>query len=157
MASIKGIKVVIYTSNAPDAGIDSGAVYLGICDREFHLDTAANNCRRGQSDKFILGTWATESTNICNKELNNPQNPPLDSSSLFDAKGAHARPLPYIRLEGTDHWNIESVCIQVYAPGERGNVTYGKTFTSGLWLGANAGRICYIPPDNGSDPACERA
>ena len=70
MPAIEIIDIKIVTGNVSGAGTD-GEVYLGICGREFRLDTSGDDFKRGANDIFRLGSNA----NIKNKERNDPRNP----------------------------------------------------------------------------------
>ena len=54
MTQIESIQVNINTGDESCAGTD-GDNYLGVCGREFHLDTSADDFERGSSHQYVLG------------------------------------------------------------------------------------------------------
>jgi hypothetical protein len=121
------IDVTIMTGDG--AGTD-GDVYLGICGREFFVDTSRDDFERGSSTTYRLGDGA----NILNKERNDPRNPQLDSNDLdkfpvyirFDPSGSYP------------DWNLTFVNVELAGTG------YGVIFRPGLWLGRKSGKFCYL-------------
>ncbi len=131
MAAIRSISVQIITSNVENAGTD-GDVYLGICGREFYLDSGADDFEQGSNRTYRLGDGA----NIENSRENDPRSPQLDSDHLDDFP-------VYIRFEpggGSPDWKLDSAVVQVAGRD------YGVRFLRGLWLGRKAGKICYLRP-----------
>lgn len=126
---IKSFTVTIKTGDTEGAGTD-GHVYLGICGREFFLDSPANDFERGSTFTFKLGVGA----NILNKSLNDPAKPQLKSENL------DKYPV-YIRFEPLDErsdWNITYVNVEIAGTG------FGIVYRTGLWLGQKAGKICFL-------------
>ncbi len=138
MAAIETINVTIHTGDVSNAGTD-GTVYLGILGREFRLDSDDDDFERGSVRTYKLGVGA----NITQKEKNDPRNPQLDTVDLnknptnSDPTQNYKFPV-YIRLEGDDHWNLVFVNVEV------GSTGYGVNFPKGLWLGPQAGRVCFL-------------
>lgn len=131
MAAINKIDVTITTADVADAGTD-GNVYLGICGREFNLDTSANDFERHSTRTYVLGTGS----NVLNKAKNDPTNPQLDSADIDD--------LPkYIRIEGGSSWDLISVCVQV-----DDGTSYGINFPKGIWLGTSSGKVVHLKKGN---------
>ena len=129
MATIRSIDVTIHTGDVDNAGTD-GDVYLGICGREFFLDSGANDFERGSRRLYRFG----EGANIQNSGVNDPRNPPLDSDDL--------RMFPvYIRFEpqgSSPDWNLTFVNVEVAGTG------FGIILRPGLWLGRTSGKICHL-------------
>src|SRR4051794_21106718 len=75
MPNIETIRVTIHTGNE-----GTGAtIYLGLCGREFNLDTEDDNFKPNQSDVFILGAGA----NVLNRDRNDPREPQLVTGNLL--------------------------------------------------------------------------
>lgn len=128
MAVIESINLRIVTGNVSGAGTD-GAVYLGICGREFRIDSSGDDFKRGAIDIFRLGS----NSNIKNEERNDPRNPKLRTEDLDKFP-------VYIRLEpkgDAPDWNLKFVGVQA-------GFEFGANFTRGLWLGRRFGKVCYL-------------
>jgi hypothetical protein len=54
MAQIESIQISINTGDESGGGTD-GSIYLGVCGREFHLDTSADDFERGSGQEYVLG------------------------------------------------------------------------------------------------------
>jgi hypothetical protein len=129
MAPINTISVQIVTSNLENAGTD-GDVYLGICGREFYLDSGANDFERGSNRIYILG----EGSNIENRDANNPRKPQLNTDHLGNFP-------VYIRFDpqgNSPDWNLSFVSVEV------GGANFGVNLPGGLWLGRKSGKFCYL-------------
>ncbi len=135
MANIKSIKVVVSTMDEEDAGGD-GPVYLGICGREFSIDSSDDDFERGANFTYQFG----EGGSVQNSELNDPREPQLQTED------ADRFPV-YIRLEHpTEHWKVQRVSVHL----NDGSFPLWDTFghipdTQGIWLGRLAGRVLYLP------------
>ena len=130
MSNIRQIKVNIVTSNVNGAGTD-GNVFLGICGREFYLDSSRNDFERNSNFTYVLGV----DSNITRKSENDPRSPQLHTE--------HLRNFPvYIRFEplggSASAWNLQYVRVEV------GGIEYGINYPGGLWLGDGAGKFCYL-------------
>jgi hypothetical protein len=129
MPDIKSFSATIQTANVENAGTD-GDVYLGICGREFYLDSSADDFERGSNRTYKFGDGA----NILNKDLNDPRKPQLRSEDL------NKFPV-YIRFEPSGEspdWNLTFVNVEIAGTG------YGISFPRGLWLGRTAGKTCFL-------------
>ena len=130
MTSISKITVKIVTSNMDGAGTD-GNVYLGLCGREFFLDSSGDDFEKNSNFTYVRGDGST----ILNKDGNDPRKPQLNAEDLdkFPA---------YIRFEplggSNSGWNLKSVNVEVAGTG------YGINYPAGIWLGEKAGKFCYL-------------
>ena len=134
MAVIKKIEVRIVTGNRSGAGTD-GEVYIGICGREFYIDSSVRDFERGSDQTYTIG----EGANINHPAYNDPRSPQLDTVDLDKFP-------KYIRLEpigSSPEWNLEEVTVTVN-PGS-GQVVY-RALAGGLnlWLGQQYGKFCYL-------------
>lgn len=139
MAAITQLTARVVTGNRPGAGTD-GTIYLGICGREFHLDSAVDDFETGSDRTYIMGVGAGEGSTINHVNQNDPRSPQLDTQDL------NHFPV-YIRIEpqndGGSNWNLELVIVTVN-PGP-GQVVF--TALGGgrhLWMGTHFGKVCHL-------------
>ncbi|MFG3259847.1 hypothetical protein [Streptomyces sp. NPDC048172] len=135
---ISTIKVNVWTSSTAGAGTNS-SVSLGICGREFVLDTSGNDFEQGQEQSFVLGAGS----NVLNAALNDPRKPQLDTNEL----GYYPVYLHFNSLDAKDTWCVEGVTVLVNPSSSP--LTYGNTAMLGggdkeLWMGADAGKTLYL-------------
>lgn len=137
MEAITRIDVRLKTGSLEGAGTD-GIVYLGICGREFHLDSSLNDFEKNSDKVYILG----DGKNIEKSELNDPRSPQLymDNVQTFPI---------YIRFEPTgdsSDWNLKNVYVTVN-PGKN-QIKYrlfpDNIVVNNFWLGEDSGKIVYI-------------
>lgn len=127
---LTAMMIQIDTADLADAGTD-GAVYLGVCGREFRCDRTGNLFERGSSWNFVFGGVS----NVLRPEANDPGNPQL---TLEDAD----RFPVYIRFEqgGSDHWCLRHARLFL-------NSIHGPVYEvepGNLWLGKDSGAFCYM-------------
>jgi hypothetical protein len=130
MSDIQKIKVTVKTSNIDGAGTD-GNVFLGICGREFFLDSSGNDFEKNSLLTYTFGVDA----NVTRKNENDPRKPQLRTEHLKDFP-------VYIRFEplggSSSAWNLKYVSIEVEG------LDYGISYPTGLWLGDTSGKFCYL-------------
>ncbi|WJV46619.1 hypothetical protein [Streptomyces flavofungini] len=135
---ITTIKASVWTADTSGADTD-GNIALGICGREFVLDTGTNDFQRGQSQTFTFGAGS----NVLNTPGNDPRKPQLDTDEL-----AHYPVyLHFTPRDSKDNWCVEGVTVTVN-PGAK-EITYGNTPMLGggdkeLWMAADCGRSLYL-------------
>lgn len=137
MAHIRKIHLSVQTGSMSGAGTD-GDVYLGVCGREFHADTGADDFERGSSREYVFGRGG----NVNNFADNNPARQRL---LLEDVER-----LPvYIRFEPTDRgdrWNLQRAVVrfndQLLPQWDTSSFVSDRT---GIWLGTRAGKYVNIP------------
>jgi hypothetical protein len=98
MPQISKIALTINTGDVQGAGTD-GDVYLGVCGREFRVDTGSEDFQRGSSKEYIFG----DDANVLRPELNDPRDHLLFVENL-------ARFPIYLRFQPTnraDHWFMQ--------------------------------------------------
>jgi hypothetical protein len=137
LADIQSIHLNVQTEDIEDAGTD-GDVYLGICGREFYIDSSADDFERKSSREYILGDGA----NVKYRSDNDPRSPQLSFENV-------ERFPVYIRFQPrsrTDRWRLQ-----------RAQVSFNERFfprwdtagffpiTGGIWLGIRAGVHVHIP------------
>jgi hypothetical protein len=146
MAGISGFLCEVITSDFAGAGTD-GSIYLGICGREFHLDSTRDDFERGSFRDYILGEPPIElgppppdHVHVNDREKNDPRvGFPLDTDNL------NLTPV-YVRFEpenSGDNWNINFAAVLVFTD----KFVVGYTPPAGfdnLWLGHASGKILYL-------------
>ena len=143
MADIHSIVTFAFTSKSEDSGTD-GDLYLGICGREFYLDTSEDNYETGLADGPIVGV----DSNVTSPAMNDPRTPYRLTREDLD------RFPVYIRLDGTDHWKTRGVMVWVYS-GDPADLRINDTFATpvftgdsglynGMWLGPSAGKWLHL-------------
>lgn len=140
MASIDSIHVYVETGSGFEADTD-GSVYLGICGREFYLDSNADDFEKGAKQTFKFGL----NSNIKNSRLNDPR-----EQWRRYTKDLEKFPV-YIRFEskgGLDKflgWHVNRVLVTVN-PWTSGYWQFGalKNENESIWLGESVGKVLYL-------------
>lgn len=152
MVAITTILVRILTSSERDAGTD-GNVYIGLCGREFYIDSRENDFERGSDRTYILGAELKRPGDkkypVSDPKHNDPRHPQLDTEDV------EKFPV-YLRFELGEHhhkprWNLAYVEVKVnpsqgdeiYGPGER---VFFSSWNPDepLWLGDKHGKFVYL-------------
>lgn len=144
MERIKSIRLNLQTASVGGAGSD-GDVYLGLCGREFYLDTDRDDFEPGTSINYVLGDGA----NIHNASQNDPR------EHLLFLENAYKLPC-YIRFKGKDRgdqWRLlrAGVAINdhVLPTWDTASVIpFGAG--GGIWMGTRATEFVMVPLE---DPA----
>ena len=139
MAPIVRIDARITTGNRAGAGTD-GTVYLGLCGREFKLDSAVNDFEQGSDRTYILGEGGGAGSSVTNPAGNDPRFPQLDTANLDLPK--------YVRFEPSGNnpdWNLEFASATVN-PGPHQLVFTAPALAGNLnlWLGTDFGKACFL-------------
>lgn len=134
MANINTISVLLNTGNQSGAGTD-GDVYLGLCGREFYLDTSADDFERKSSRQYVLG----QGSNTLNADHNDPRKPQIRDEEV-DLFPVYIRFNP--RSRG-DNWNLARAAVHIN----------GSTFPmydsslereGGIWMGIRSSLFFYL-------------
>jgi hypothetical protein len=136
MTAITRIDLRLVTGNRSNAGTDDN-VYLGICGREFYVDSSSNDFEQGSDRIYTFGVGS----NVTHAEENDPRTPfALQTENL-------GRFPVYIRHEpvalGENSWNVERVTVTVN-PGTAQVQFDALAGANNLWLGVFSGRYCYL-------------
>lgn len=134
---INRIEVKVKTAAGQNSGTN-GPVFLAVAGREFRLGTSFG---AGSNKLIILGEGATVPL---------PQfNDPRDLNPIHPRLGFFQTPA-WLRLEGTDDWQLESVEVTINPGVPLGQIKYvwpllpGKT----IWLGPDTGgRYVFLRTD----------
>ena len=142
MSHIKQILVTIETGDATDADAN-GPVYLGLGAREFRLDKAGDQFRRGTTDTFLLGNGALGTPDVLNPTENDPATP-----VWIDSPDVENNPYSvYIAYESDKKWLVRRAKVRAVAPPDfdRIFVVYSGIQEPGVWLGDKYGkRLSFI-------------
>ena len=147
MPQIESIEVNLQTLDVDGASTD-GSLYVGICGREFHLDTKENDLQRGSARSYVLG----DNANVLDPAINDPRNQRLFTENVDT--------LPvYLRFVGEDEddlWGLERAVLILNSQilPQWDTVSYIST-TDGMWLGHKAGGIAFLIRDRDEGVAPE--
>jgi hypothetical protein len=141
MERIEQIALTLQTARDGGAGTD-GDVYLGICGREFYLDTDRDDFERGASITYVLG----EGSNVHNASQNDPRD------QFLYVEEALERPV-YIRFHGKsrdDNWKLlrASVSLNESVAPTWDTARLFSFVDGGIWLGTRAGERVTIPKED---------
>ena len=145
MAQIESIHVSIETGDESGAGTD-GSIYVGVCGREFHLDTSADDFERGSSHEYVLG----EGSDVVNPAVNDPR------KQLLRTEDVESLPI-YVRFEpnnGGDNWNLARAELSLNNDFFPRWVT--ESFISeadGIWLGQRSGNVVHLRKHQDAPPS----
>ena len=134
MANISTLSILLNTGNLSGAGTD-GDVYVGICGREFYLDTSSDDFERNSSRVYVLG----EGANTLHPATNDPRKPQLRDEDV-DRYPVYVRFNPRGR---SDNWNLVRAAIHI-------NGATLPLFDSaleregGIWLGIRSTLFYYL-------------
>ena len=146
--NIESIHVLIQTAKEENAGTD-GDVYLGICGREFVIDTDQKDFDKNSTKTYIIGDGA----NIKNSYENDPRH-----HWIRHTEDLEKYPI-YIRFEAIEqkkelavprydvNWLLEYVRVQVNPKaGAGGEWIFEalKNRAEKLWLGQLYGKFCHL-------------
>jgi hypothetical protein len=156
MAAVTGVLAQIITGDVDGAGTD-GRVYLGLCSREFRLDSSQDDYERGSLREYILGRGPVEPNlpppqiRVVNPLRNDPRRDfPLDTANL-DVSPVYVRFEP----EGdSPDWNLRSAIVLVYTgEGQFVAAYFAPRAFNNLWLGDRYGKALYLTEHfSGGDP-----
>lgn len=139
MPQIESIEVNVQTLDVDGAGTD-GDLYVGVCGREFHIDTRADDLERGSSRTYTLG----DNSNVNDPEINDPRMQRLLTENVDS--------LPvYLRFAGEDdddHWGLQRAVLTLNSQilPQWDTLSYISQ-TDGIWLGHKAGNVVFLIRD----------
>jgi len=139
MAQIERIVLNVQTGKLSGAGTD-GDVYLGVCGREFSIDTTRDDFERESTHNYILG----DGSNVNNSSLNDPR-----KQRLF-VENVESFPV-YIRFQpqnGSDDWQLHRASVRfnddVFPAWDTASFVLNDP-TEGIWLGTRSGLVVHLP------------
>ncbi|HYI14004.1 MAG TPA: hypothetical protein VEX37_01335 [Thermomicrobiales bacterium] len=137
MTQITSIQFRLITGNVDGASTD-GDVYLGVCGREFYVDSSANDFQQGSSRLYIFGVGA----NVLNPANNDPRKQSLQIESV-DNFPVYLRFQPQSR---SDNWNVQRAEVSFngnFFP--RWDTASFVSQRTGIWMGTRSGLFLHIP------------
>jgi hypothetical protein len=139
MPQIESIEVNVQTLDADGAGTD-GSLYVGVCGREFHLDTRENDLQRGSAGTYVLG----DNSNVQDKAINDPRNQRLFTENV-DSLPVYLR---FVGEDDDDHWGLQRAVLILNSQilPQWDTISYISQ-TDGIWLGHKAGNIVFLIRD----------
>ena len=135
MPQIDQIAPNIQTGDLEDAGTD-GDIYLGVCGREFYVDSQSDDFERGAVFTYIFGDGA----NVSNPPPNDPR------SHLLLTENVERFPT-YIRFQPenrNDHWFMQDAEFSFNGQilPQWGTSSFLRR---GIWLGTRSGMYVHLP------------
>lgn len=137
MPEVQSIHLNLQTGRMDGAGTD-GNVYLGVCGREFYVDTTSDDFERGSTRNYIFGDGA----NVINKPPNDPRSQRLLTENVV-------RFPVYIRFQpesGSDNWNLQRAVVtfngDLFPQWDTASFVRSD---NGIWLGTRSGLYVHIP------------
>jgi hypothetical protein len=144
MAQIESIQININTGEASGGGTD-GSIYLGVCGREFHLDTSADDFERGSSHEYVLGAGS----DVTSPAVNDPR------KQLLQIEDVDSFPV-YVRFEPNnsgDNWNLARADLsfnEAFFP--RWETSGFVSEDDGIWLGQRSGNVVHLRKHQDAPP-----
>ncbi len=138
MPSVNSIHLHIQTGGQSGAGTD-GDVYLGLCGREFSIDSTRDDFERGAGREYILG----EGANIRNADVNDPRRRRLFTENV-------AKFPVYIRFQPqsrSDNWQVQRADVRFNGSLHIDWDTVGFVANNpaeGIWLGVRSGLFVHL-------------
>lgn len=137
MAQINSIQLHLETGDLSGAGTD-GDVYLGVCGREFSIDSTRDDFERGSGRTYVLG----ENADIRNADFNDPRKQALFTENV-------ARFPVYIRFQPksrSDNWQLLRADVRF---NESLHIDWDtRPFilpgSEGIWLGVRSGLFVHL-------------
>lgn len=136
MPRIESIHLHIETGTLSGAGTD-GDVYLGLCGREFAIDSSREDFERDSARTYTLGDGA----DINNAAFNDPRKHNLFTENVLNFP-------VYIRFEPrsrTDNWHVERAGVRfngsIHIDWDTLNLIPAA---EGIWLGVRSGLVVHL-------------
>lgn len=138
MPQITSITLHLQTGTSSGSGTD-GDVYLGICGREFSIDSEEDDFESGRGRSYVLGDGAT----VRNADVNDPR-----KQRLF-TENVHHFPV-YIRFQPrsrTDNWQLQRADVRfnesLHIDWDTINIVVNDS-AEGIWLGVRSGLFVHL-------------
>lgn len=138
MPRINSIHLHLETGNLSGAGTD-GDVYLGVCGREFNLDTTSDDRERGSSRTYVFG----EGSNVNNPSVNDPRKQELFTENV-EQFPVYVRFQPQSR---GDNWQLQRADVRFNDGLIPEWDTVGFVLNDpaeGIWLGVRSGLFVHL-------------
>jgi len=140
MPQITKIELHLETGDLSGAGTD-GDVYLGICGREFSIDSTRDDFERGSGRTYVLG----EEADIRNADVNDPRKQRLFTENVPNFP-------VYIRFQPrsrSDHWQLQRADVRFNGSLHIDWDTLPFVINDGdgeegIWLGVRSGFFVHL-------------
>ena len=146
MAKITGILCQVVTGNISGAGTD-GRVFLGICGREFRLDSSADDFERGSLREYVMGRGPIEPPPPPQVRVRSPQENDPRVGFPLDTVNLSKSPV-YIRFEpesAGDNWNVRFAAALVFINvGQFSAAFFPPQDFDNLWMGRRSGEALHL-------------
>ena len=136
MPQITKIEFHLETGDLSGAGTD-GDVYLGLCGREFSIDSSRDDFERGSGRTYVLG----EEADIRNAEFNDPRKQNLFTENVPNFP-VYVRFQPQTR---GDNWHVVRADVRFNGALHIDWDTLPSVRrTEGIWLGVRSGLVVHL-------------
>ena len=149
MPQINSIQLHLQTGRLSGSGTD-GDVYLGVCGREFSIDTNKDDFESGDGRTYVLG----ENTNVRNAEVNDPREQRLFTENV-------AKYPVYIRFQPKsrgDNWQLQRADVRfndsLHIDWDTVNFVPNDP-EGGIWLGVRSGLFVFLEDVSHESPGLE--
>ena len=136
MPQITRIELHLETGEQSGAGTD-GDVYLGLCGREFYIDSSKDDFERGASRTYIFGD-SNSDRNVQHPDLNDPNSHYLETENL-EKFPVYIRFQPHAGNPRADRWQLERADVYLNGSDVYDWTTFGIIRGVGIWLGIPCG------------------
>ncbi|MCL6711645.1 hypothetical protein M8R20_32155 [Pseudomonas sp. R2.Fl] len=141
MPQITRIELHLETGEQSGAGTD-GDVYLGLCGREFYIDSTKDDFERDSSRTYIFGD-SNSDRNVQHPDLNDPNAHYLRTENL-DKFPVYIRFQPHAGNPRSDRWQLERADVYLNGSDIYEWTTSGIIKGPGIWLGIHAGLVVHM-------------
>ncbi len=137
MPEIQSIHLTLKTGRMDGAGTD-GDVYLGVCGREFYVDTESDDFERGSAREYVFGDGA----NVINKPNNDPRRQRLLTENV-ERFPVYLRFQPRSR---SDNWNLQQAVMTFNDESflSQWDSAIFVRPADGIWLGIRSGLYVHL-------------
>ncbi len=122
---------------AESGGGTDGSIYVGVCGREFHLDTSDDDFEHGSSHEYVLGAGS----DVVNPAVNDPR------KQVLLTEDVESFPI-YVRFDPNnsgDNWNLARAEMSFnddFFP--RWETTSFISEADGIWLGQRSRNVVHL-------------
>lgn len=150
MPKVTRIELHLQTGGQRNAGTD-GDIYLGICGREFYIDSPEDDFETGATRTYVFA-GAGSDRNVLHPELNDPTTHNLTTENI-EKFPVYIRFQPHASAPRSDRWQLQRA--DVYLNGldlyewSTASIIKGP----GIWLGVHAGLVMHLAKHIDSVPS----
>lgn len=141
MPLITRIELQLQTGEQSGAGTD-GDVYLGLCGREFYIDSSKDDFEKGTSRTYIFGDENSD-RNVEHADFNDPTTHYLRTENL-EKFPVYIRFHPLGSNPRADRWQLERADVYLNGSEVYEWSTFGIVRGLGIWLGTHAGLVVHL-------------